>query len=152
MRKDILCKWSKNRQLDEWDPSLSLSRPPAPRKHTHTHTHTRVLLSHKKVRNAAICRNMDRSRDYYTWWNKSDRKRQIIYDIIYMWNLKNLIQMNVYTKQKETQRQKNLWLKMGRGSQGGKIRSMGLTHYYTWNKLYSTGNYTQYILIIYRGT
>ena len=36
--------------------------------------------------------------------------------------------MNVYTKQKETQRQKNLWLKMGRGSQGGKIRSMGLTH------------------------
>ena len=27
--------------------------------------------------------------DYHTKWNKSDRERQIAYDIAYMWNLKN---------------------------------------------------------------
>ena len=26
---------------------------------------------------------------HYTKWYKSDRERQILYDIIYMWNLKN---------------------------------------------------------------
>ena len=26
---------------------------------------------------------------YYAKWNKSDRERQILYDITYMWNLKN---------------------------------------------------------------
>ena len=32
---------------------------------------------------------MDGSRDYHTEWSKSDRERQISYDIAYMWNLKN---------------------------------------------------------------
>ena len=27
-------------------------------------------------------------RDYHTNWSKSDRERQILYDIIYMWILK----------------------------------------------------------------
>ena len=29
-----------------------------------------------------------------------DRERQISYDITYMWNLKKMIQMNLFTKQK----------------------------------------------------
>ena len=33
--------------------------------------------------------NMDGPRDCYTEWSKSDRERQISYDIAYMWNLKN---------------------------------------------------------------
>ena len=41
------------------------------------------LLSHKKEWNNAICSNMDWSRDYHTKWNKSDREKQISYDIIY---------------------------------------------------------------------
>ena len=32
--------------------------------------------------------------DYHTKWSKSDRKRQISYDIAYMQNLKKMIQMN----------------------------------------------------------
>ena len=32
--------------------------------------------------------NMDGPRDCHTEWNKSDRERQIAYDIAYMWNLK----------------------------------------------------------------
>ena len=31
---------------------------------------------------------MDGSRDYHTKWSKSERERQISYNIIYMWNLK----------------------------------------------------------------
>ena len=44
-----------------------------------------MLLSHKKRMDNAICINMDRPRDYHT---KSDRKRQISFDITYVWNLK----------------------------------------------------------------
>ena len=31
---------------------------------------------------------MDATRDYHTKWSKSERERQIPYDITYMWNLK----------------------------------------------------------------
>ena len=30
---------------------------------------------------------MDATRDYHTKWSKSERERQIPYDITYMWNL-----------------------------------------------------------------
>ena len=55
---------------------------------------------------------MDGPRDYHTKWSKSDRERQI-YDITHMWNLMKyyflesnlrMIQMNLFTKQKETHR------------------------------------------------
>ena len=36
----------------------------------------------------AICSNMDGLREYHTKWSKSERERQIPYDISYMWNLK----------------------------------------------------------------
>ena len=52
------------------------------------HIYTRILLSHKKELNNAICSNMDGPRDCYTKWSKSDSERQIPYDITYMWNLK----------------------------------------------------------------
>ena len=32
---------------------------------------------------------MDGPRGYHTKWSKSDRERQISYDITYLWNLKN---------------------------------------------------------------
>ena len=52
------------------------------------HIYNRILLSHKKEWNNAICGNMDGPRDYHTKWRKSDRERQIPYDITYMWKLK----------------------------------------------------------------
>ena len=61
------------------------------------HIHSRILLSHKKEWNNAICSNMDGHRDYYTKWSKSDRERQIPYDITYMWNLKKWY-MNLFIK------------------------------------------------------
>ena len=59
-----------------------------------------ILLSHKKEWNNAIYSDMDGPRDCHTEWSKSDRERQISYDITYMWNLRKIVQMNLFTKQK----------------------------------------------------
>ena len=82
------------------------------------------------------------------------RERKIAYDITYMWNLKKMIQMNLFTKQKQTHRyKKQTWLPKGRG---GRINQESGIIIYTLlyikqvnNKdlLYSTGNYTQYLVI-----
>ena len=63
------------------------------------HIYNGILLSHKKEWNHAICSNMDGPRDY-TKRSKSERERQIPYDITYMGTLKKLVQMNLFTKQK----------------------------------------------------
>ena len=52
------------------------------------HIYNGILLSHEKEQNNVICSNMDATRDYHTKWNKSERERQIPYDITYMWVLK----------------------------------------------------------------
>ena len=52
------------------------------------HIFNGILFSHKKEQNNAICSNMVATGDYHTKWSKSERERQISYDIIYMWNLK----------------------------------------------------------------
>ena len=52
------------------------------------HIYSGILLSHKKEWNNAFCSNMNGPRNCHTEWNKSDKERQISYDIIYMWNLK----------------------------------------------------------------
>ena len=43
----------------------------------------------KKNENFAICNNMDGLGECYAKWNKPHRKREIVYDITYMSNLKN---------------------------------------------------------------
>ena len=51
------------------------------------HTQNGILLSHKKEWNNSTCSNMNVPRDYHTQWSKSDRERQVLHDITYMWNL-----------------------------------------------------------------
>ena len=46
------------------------------------------LLRHKNKWNFATCNNMDGPRVYHTKWSKSEKDRQIPYDVTYMWNLK----------------------------------------------------------------
>ena len=43
----------------------------------------------KKKWNNAICSNMDATIDYHAKWSKSEREKQIPYDITYTWNLKH---------------------------------------------------------------
>ena len=66
------------------------------------HIYNGILFSHKQEWNNAICSYMDGPRDDHTKWNKSERERQISYDITDMWNLKKMIQINFFTKQKLT--------------------------------------------------
>ena len=47
------------------------------------HIYNGILMSHKKN-----CSNMDGPRDYHTKWSKSERARQISYNILYIWCLK----------------------------------------------------------------
>ena len=47
------------------------------------------------------------------------RLRQISYDIIYMWNLKKMIQMNLFTKQKQTHRHRKQTYGYQRGKRVG---------------------------------
>ena len=52
------------------------------------HIYNGILLNHKKEESNANCSIMDGPKDCHTEWGKSDRERQISYDIAYMWNLK----------------------------------------------------------------
>ena len=47
------------------------------------------LFSHKRQGNPTIYNNVDGPWSHYTKWNKSDRERQILYDLTYMWDLRN---------------------------------------------------------------
>ena len=48
---------------------------------------------------------MDGPGDYQTKLNESERERQIAYDITHMWNLiLKMVQMNLFTKQKQVYR------------------------------------------------
>ena len=86
------------------------------------HIYNGILFSHKQEWNNAICSNMEGPRDYHTKWSKSDSKRQISYDITYMWNLK-MIQMNLFTKQKQTHslRKQAYGYKKGKGGGRNKL-------------------------------
>ena len=115
--------------------------------------YNRILLSHKKEWNNAICSNIDRPRDYHTKQSKSERERQIPYDITYIWNLKYDTNEHTYETEIDTQTQRiDLWMPRGRG---GKDWKFGISRcklvYIRWinNKvlLYSTGNYILYPVI-----
>ena len=64
---------------------------------------------------------MDGPRDCHTKWGKSDRERQTPYDITYIWNLKKVIQMNVFMKQKQNHRHRRQihGYQRGRWGEGG---------------------------------
>ena len=46
-----------------------------------------LLLSHKKEWDCVIYRDVDRPRDCHIEWNKSEKEKQILFNITFMWNL-----------------------------------------------------------------
>ena len=46
---------------------------------------------------------MDATRDYHAKWSKSERERQILYDITYMWTLKYNTNEHIYEKETDSQ-------------------------------------------------
>ena len=96
------------------------------------HIYNGILLGHKKEWYSAIYSNMDGSRDYHTKWNKSDRERQMSYEIINMWNLiKN--DMRTY-KTEQTQRFLNQTYSYQRGNVGGRDKLGGWDYYRALNR------------------
>ena len=50
--------------------------------------YTKEYYSAIKKNELMLCSNMDGPRGCHTEWSKSDREREIVYDIPYTWNLK----------------------------------------------------------------
>ena len=48
----------------------------------------------QKIMKIVIC-DMNGPWGHYAKWNKSDRERQILYDITYMWKLKNNLSLDI---------------------------------------------------------
>ena len=67
------------------------------------HMYNGILLSHKKEQNNAICSNMGATRNYYTKRSRSERERQIPYDVTYMWNLKYGTNEHIYKTETDSQ-------------------------------------------------
>ena len=53
--------------------------------------------------NYAICSNMDRPRDYHTKCSRSEREKQIPYNITYMRNLKDDTSELIYKTETDSQ-------------------------------------------------
>ena len=78
-----------------------------------------LVRSHKKEGNLSIWSNTEGPWGYYAKWSKSDRERQIPYDLTYMWNRKAKQIMNpelIYTanrlvgaRDRESRVKKNGW-------------------------------------------
>ena len=62
-----------------------------------------IPLNHEKEWNNAICSNMDATKDYHTKRSKSERERQILYDITYMWNLNYGMNEPIYEMETDSQ-------------------------------------------------
>ena len=67
------------------------------------HVYNGILPNHKKEQNNAICSNMYATRDYNTKQGKSERERQISYDITSMWNLKYDTNEPIYKAEMDSQ-------------------------------------------------
>ena len=74
-----------------------------------------LLLSHKKEQNFAICSNLDGLEGHYAKWNKSDRDRQISYDITYMWNLNYDTNEFIYKTETDSNIENKLMVTKGGG-------------------------------------
>ena len=96
----------------------------------HTYTHIRMLFSHKKEWNLALCNNMDTPWSHYAKWSKSDRERQIPYDFTDMWNL-NKPQQNKNNPSSQIQRT-DWWL--------SEVKSRGWSKWIKGVKRYKFGS------------
>ena len=69
-------------------------------KETVIYIHSGILSRYKKQGNPTICDNMDGSWKHYAQWNK-DKEIPKLYDLIYMWNLKDQNKQNTKFTEKE---------------------------------------------------
>ena len=119
------------------------------------HMYNGILLSHKKEWNNAIGSNIDTTRGYHTKWSKSERERQIPYDITYV---ESKIWHNyLWNRNRFTEIENRHVVAKGVGGEMdlefGTSRCKRLHVEWKTNKvlLYSTGSYIQYPGINHNG-
>ena len=61
---------------------------------------------------------MDRPRDYYAKWSNSDNKRQITYDVTYMWKLKYSTNELIHKTNRPTKAENKLMITKGKSGGG----------------------------------
>ena len=123
-------------------------------------SNNRVLLSHKNEWNNAICSSMVGPWDDHTKWRKSERERQIPYDLTNMWTLKYDTDELTYKAETDSHTKRtDLGLPRGNRARGGMAWECGVNRcillHGEWinNKVlqYSTGSYIQCPVINHNG-
>ena len=76
---------------------------------------------------------MDGPRDYHTKWSKSEKERQIPYDIAYMWNLKYDTNELIYETEEDSQTERaDCGCQGGEGGGGGMDWELAGANYYMY--------------------
>ena len=118
---------------------------------THTHTHTHTMEHYWAIKEMKFCHfQQDGLGCHHAKWNKSDRERQVLYDITYIWNQKNTTNQPVdVTKKKQSHRyrERTSGYQWGEGRRkvqyrGRELRLLKTIRYKTRYKdiLYKMGN------------
>ena len=82
--------------------------------------HIQRNTSRKEEWHLATCDNTGGLREYHAKWNKSDRKKQMMYDFTYMWDLKHKTSEQIQLDRNRIKCRINRWLPKGRHIGGGK--------------------------------
>ena len=93
------------------------------------YTHNGILLSNEKEQNWVIYKDVDGPRNCHTEWSKSERKIIILMD---MCDLKKLVQMILFTKQKRIYKYREQAYGTKEGWEVGWIGRLGLTYVRCW--------------------
>ena len=89
------------------------------------HIYNGILLSNKEEWNNVIYSNMGGPRDDHTKWSKSDRERQISYDITYMWSLKKWYKWTYLQNRNRLTDIENKFMVI-KGKRGGMMDKLGV--------------------------
>ena len=81
--------------------------------------HKGILLIHKREWNNGICSNMDRHRNYYMKWNKSERETSTAWYHLYVEPKKNDTNKLIYKTETDSQTENKHAYQRGNGAGEG---------------------------------
>ena len=126
MHPTVLCSTIYNSQ-DMEATQMSIDR--GTDKEDVVHKYNAILLSHNREWNSAICRDVDGPRDCHRGWSKSEREKQISYNIASMWNLKKWYRWTYWLRRNRVTDVENSLMVTKRG-RGARIVRLGLIYIY----------------------
>ena len=104
------------------------------------HIYNGILLSHKKEWNWVIWRDVDGPRNCHTEWNKSEREKQILYNIAYTWNLEKWYGWTYLQSRNRDTDIENKWMDTKGEREGWEELGAWDWHIYTIDTMYKIDN------------